>query len=434
MAVDLNTLDEHAQALWARVLTTAQAAGESVSEARAIAERGLANAGLIPGTKAKSFAERTKDGLRLSMPIVAVTKGGTTGKRRVFGFGSVAVDADGVLVIDHQDDIIEPSELEEGVYDFAKHARKADIQHDRKPIGDLIESAYLDPRKRVAMDGDGSGRVGWWAGFEVPDDVAARVERGELNEFSIDVLAHRVTGLDGSSLSAKSKARERVAKGEVGRLRNLQIRLLSLVDAGAGKGVAIELVKARESEPMKIEDLKAALAALSPEERSSLLTAEAPKVDGAETPAAKALAEQLKSRDEQLKSRDEITKRLEQEVETLKARESEREEISKAREGGCEGLVGLTIEEHAKARVIIRKADAELAKKFEQAEKAWAESIKKGSITKSVGSNGSANATGSFEELYEAEKKANPKEPAAEIAKRLARDNPELYAAHRARS
>lgn len=427
MAVDLNALDEHAQALWARVLTTAQAAGESVSEARAIAERGLTNAGLIPGAKAKSFAERTKDGLRLSMPIVAVTKGGTSGKRRVFGFGSVAVDADGVLVIDHQDDIIEPSELEEGVYDFAKNARKADIQHDRKPIGDLIESAYLDPRKRVAMDGDGSGRVGWWAGFEVSDDVAARVERGELNEFSIDVLAHRVTGLDGSSLSAKSKARERVAKGEVGRLRNLQIRLLSLVDAGAGKGVSIELVKARESEPMKIEDLKAALAALSPEERSSLLTTETPKVDGAETPAAKALAEQLKSRDE-------IQKRLEQEVETLKARESEREEISKAREGGCDGLVGLTIEEHAKARVIIRKADAELAKRFEQAEKAWAESIKKGSITKSVGSNGSANAAGSFEELYEAEKKANPKEPAAEIAKRLARDNPELYAAHRARS
>ena len=75
-----------------------------------------------------------------------------------------------------------------------------------------------------------------------------------------------------------------------------EARLLSLVDAGAGKGVSIELVKARESEPMKIEDLKAALAALSPEERSSLLTTETPKVDGAETPAAKALAEQLKSR------------------------------------------------------------------------------------------------------------------------------------------
>lgn len=173
---------------------------------------------------------------------------------------------------------------------------------------------------------------------------------------------------------------------------------------------------------MKIEDLKAALAALSPEERSSLLTAEAPKADGAETPAAKALAEQLKSRDE-------IQKRLEQEVETLKARESEREEISKAREGGCDGLVGLTIEEHAKARVIIRKADAELAKKFEQAEKAWAESIKKGSITKSVGSNGSANAAGSFEELYEAEKKANPKDKPAEILKRLSKAHPDLYRA-----
>src|SRR5690606_35761581 len=59
----------------------------------------------------------------------------------VFGWLSVSEDEDGNLIIDSQDDIIEPDELERMAYDFVLYARKAGDMHERiEGIGRLVES------------------------------------------------------------------------------------------------------------------------------------------------------------------------------------------------------------------------------------------------------------------------------------------------------
>ena len=71
-------------------------------------------------------------------------------RRQVFGWASVAVTAAGQPVVDCQDDVIEPEELEKAAYDFAENYRTAGDAHERCGVGVLIESAVFTKEKTAA--------------------------------------------------------------------------------------------------------------------------------------------------------------------------------------------------------------------------------------------------------------------------------------------
>lgn len=104
----------------------------------------------------------------------------------VFGFLSVAKNADGTDIVDLQGDVIPVPELETAAYDFVLHFRDADQMHDEQSIGKLVESVVLSKEKQDAL-GIPAGAVpeGWWVGFKVEPSVFAKVKGGDLRGFSI---------------------------------------------------------------------------------------------------------------------------------------------------------------------------------------------------------------------------------------------------------
>lgn len=106
-------------------------------------------------------------------------------RRLAFGWASVAVDAEGRPVIDHQGDYIPVLELERAAYDYVVKSRDASEMHGRRGVATLVESVVMTPEKYAAM-GMPRGPVGWWVGFKVHDDsVWTGVKDGTYREFSI---------------------------------------------------------------------------------------------------------------------------------------------------------------------------------------------------------------------------------------------------------
>lgn len=233
-----------AQHLFKRVANSALAAGASDVEALATAWAGLYNAGWEKTEKGEyaqvvkqrvKFAKRaagdTSDIRQVSItaPITHFEKR-DDGSLKVFGWGSVVIDKDGNVVVDHDEDIIEASEIEKASYNFVKTSGTANGMHEGPDVGSLIECVAFTPEKRVAMGLDGSGPTGMWVGFDVFDKGAIqKVRSGEWTEFSIEGEAHRhiEPGI------AKQRAK----------LRDLVINKIALVDSGAGRGVTVQLVK-----------------------------------------------------------------------------------------------------------------------------------------------------------------------------------------------
>ncbi len=112
-------------------------------------------------------------------------------QRLAFGWASVAVDAAGRPVIDHQGDLIPVEELERAAYDYVIRSRDASEMHGRRGVATLVESVVLTPEKYAAL-GLPIGPLGWWVGFRVTDDaVWQRVKAGDFREFSIGGSATR---------------------------------------------------------------------------------------------------------------------------------------------------------------------------------------------------------------------------------------------------
>lgn len=168
--------------------------------------------------------------------------------RKIFGWASTSVDPRGVLVIDHDEDVIRPHELEKGAHNFALESRAMGEMHDNIGPGRLIESVFVDAQKRLAMDLEGDDRVAWWVGFKVDDDLVwKRVESGELLELSIGGTAKRIPSTEFPGAFE---------------LQDLAIEEVSLVDKGAGVGVRVQMFKraAPASEDgVKLRDLLDAL-------------------------------------------------------------------------------------------------------------------------------------------------------------------------------
>ena len=114
-------------------------------------------------------------------------------ERLVFGWASVAVDVDGKLVVDRQDDVIPPEELEKAAYRAMEARFEAGEMHVRKGIGNIVESVVFTPQKLEAMGLEKDALpVGWWIGVRVTDDeVWKAVKKGEYRAFSIHGKAIR---------------------------------------------------------------------------------------------------------------------------------------------------------------------------------------------------------------------------------------------------
>jgi hypothetical protein len=110
----------------------------------------------------------------------------------IFGWASV-VEKGGKIIIDKQEDGIEPEVLEKAVYDFMLNSRSHGNMHKVSDTGRCIESVILTKEKQDAMGID-LGKVAWWIGVKVDDpETWAAHKRGELLEFSIGGTGRRET-------------------------------------------------------------------------------------------------------------------------------------------------------------------------------------------------------------------------------------------------
>lgn len=115
-------------------------------------------------------------------------------QRNVFGWASVVAKADGSPVVDLQDDVIEPEELEKAAYDFILKWRDSGDMHDGGPTtGRVIESMVFTLEKQQALGiPAGTMPVGWWLGVHVDDPATfEKVRSGERAAFSIEGQAVR---------------------------------------------------------------------------------------------------------------------------------------------------------------------------------------------------------------------------------------------------
>lgn len=111
-----------------------------------------------------------------------------------FGWANVSIRADGEVIEDYQNDIVEPGELENAAYRFVELYREGGEMHERGGAAVLIESTVFTEEKMLAMGmPPGTLPVGWWIGFKVLDEeVWEKVKNGIYHMFSIEGEAERV--------------------------------------------------------------------------------------------------------------------------------------------------------------------------------------------------------------------------------------------------
>lgn len=116
-------------------------------------------------------------------------------KRLVFGWASISITVDGEQLIDRQQDMIDPEDLEEAAYEYVLNYRDTGEEHisTMRMRGKLVESCVLTAEKQKAMGiPEGTLPIGWWVGFKITDDAAwERVKNGTYRMFSIEGKASR---------------------------------------------------------------------------------------------------------------------------------------------------------------------------------------------------------------------------------------------------
>jgi len=112
-------------------------------------------------------------------------------QRLVFGWASVSISKDGSQLVDLQDDIIDPADLETAAYDFMLYSRGVDEMHRGRVKGQMVESLVVTPDKLAAMglEAKNAPRAAWWVGFKLDPDAFAKVKSGDYKMFSIECSA-----------------------------------------------------------------------------------------------------------------------------------------------------------------------------------------------------------------------------------------------------
>lgn len=122
-------------------------------------------------------------------------------KRLAFGWANISIDETGEQLVDWQEDMIDPEELENAAYEFVRLYREGGEMHERGDCAVLVESVVFTEEKMQAMGiPAGTLPIGWWIGFKVTDDdVWEKVKSGEYPMFSIEGEAERVEIEDGNT-------------------------------------------------------------------------------------------------------------------------------------------------------------------------------------------------------------------------------------------
>lgn len=111
-------------------------------------------------------------------------------KRLIFGWASVAIRKDGEQIVDHQNDMIDPDDLEEAVYEYVLEFRDGGEEHigTLRKKAKMVESCMFTKEKMQAMGiPEGIVPEGWWIGFYVEDDDAwEKVKDGTYQMFSVE--------------------------------------------------------------------------------------------------------------------------------------------------------------------------------------------------------------------------------------------------------
>lgn len=136
----------------------------------------------------------------LSSKAVPMLKGNFTihksddEQRLAFGWANISVTAEGEEIVDWQEDMIDPEELEKAAYRFVEFYREGGEMHERGGCAVLVESVVFTEEKMEAMGIEkGILPIGWWIGFHVTDDdVWEKIKKGEYSMFSIEGQAERV--------------------------------------------------------------------------------------------------------------------------------------------------------------------------------------------------------------------------------------------------
>jgi hypothetical protein len=382
--------------LWASTEATCLRLGMPPAQARAIADRAVE---WRETGKARAPSDHAE--VRARVETVKAATGGL----RIYGWASV-VDDGARLVVDHDGDIIPPAELE-------RAAAKAlgaplDVDHRKVEVGRISESMWLDPAKRIALGVPTEGPTGWWIGGEVTDAATiARVESGELRELSMRFRRRRVP-LDVTA----EKALNPTDVPGLAVLVDLEIADVSLVAEGAGKGVVIrETRKNKETSKMTIEEIQAAIAALSPEDKASLMASLMPPTEAED----KMTPEQAKARAE---------------AETMKARvvaleaQIKRRDIADAVKARIGEVPGATHDDLVSVLVALPEAQRTVVESIARASSEAAKALQTRQGLTAPGSGSIAT----FDDAYMAAKSKAPKATPDELAAMVAVDHPTLYA------
>ena len=112
-------------------------------------------------------------------------------RQLVFGWASIATEG-GKPIIDKQDDVILPEDLEAAAYDFVLYSRTMGDMHEKRGVGRIVESMVFTKEKQEALGID-LGIEGWWVGWKVDDpETWSAIRAGRYPEFSIGGRGERV--------------------------------------------------------------------------------------------------------------------------------------------------------------------------------------------------------------------------------------------------
>lgn len=179
-----DALPQEAQTVWRRAFNSIEEQTGDESRAAAGAWAAVRRAGWDKDEKTGKWVRMNKE-----FGIAKVDEF----RHLVFGWASVSITKHGDTVIDHQEDIIEPDELETAAYAFNLQFRKTGEMHVGEAKGDLVESFVVTPDKleKMGLPQDALP-VGWWVGFYIPDEeVFQKVRDGTYKMFSIQGRAIR---------------------------------------------------------------------------------------------------------------------------------------------------------------------------------------------------------------------------------------------------
>lgn len=112
----------------------------------------------------------------------------------VSGWANVAIDKNGEVPLDWQDDVIAPETLEKAAMQFMMDYRGSGEMHKGNSKGTVVESIVLTKEKQRAIGiPEGTVPEGWFITVKVHDPaVFAKVKDGTYRMFSIQGTAKRV--------------------------------------------------------------------------------------------------------------------------------------------------------------------------------------------------------------------------------------------------